>query len=260
MNTNFMTGKKKITAALAPVLVAIAAIVTPQPEAQAELVAGLQGIAVLGSMILSAFFIREEKKLDEAREVTKQQEQITRQTEEEQATKRIEAQAKEIIIEEVTEAVPDFDMAAFMKKVDPMDNLNAINKFYEYRHEGRKTKCHHLEHALAYVDKYIELVQLALATILKYPVDEADKHLGDERGSCPYVTVESMARQQGWLTLLSSYRQAIRMMHFTERLKEQVDAGYITDWKYRLGPGATLHGVADTADDLIRTLNSEPRT
>lgn len=148
--------------------------------------------------------------------------------------------------------VEPFDADGFMSRVDRLatslykDAKPDVGTFYAYRDIGMKVRCKHIAHALSYWDMYVELAHEAFTARAGFSPGDAENHL-DKGGGCPYVSVESMARQEGYYPLLLDVRHAIDKQRDMEKL-----AATDIDWKYKLGGSASLYIVGVTAEEMLR--------
>lgn len=115
-----------------------------------------------------------------------------------------------------------------------------------YRDAMAKTSCFYLGHAQTAWDKAAELAQLAFKQEAGFNIQEAHEHL-DDGGACPYVSVDSMARQLGYYTLLEDVRMCIRVVNDLDALaREPVDL--VEKFK---GTTPTLYAVGVHADEIM---------
>ena len=249
--TNFMSGKKKITMFLITAATALINTYVADPtQAETFLQLATQYIPTLVVFAGSIFGVNRETKVDVEREKTKQVE-ATKTTAE--ANKVI--QEAEILQPLAEESYFDpFDQEAFAKKLEGRAaktylQVTPTTLYFASLDKGKATRCAHLDQALAYWDFLVTRVRLAFTHMYGFPYEEADKHLADDK-SCPYYSVENMARQKG-----IHFWNMLRQVRWISRKQQDLENLALTDieWQAKLAPhDQTLHGVGLLAGELLK--------
>jgi len=249
--TKLFSGKKKITMFLVTAATALVnTYITDPGQAETFIQLATQYIPTLVVFAGALFGVNREAKVDVEREKTKQVE----------ATK-VTAEANKVIQEaEILKPLAEesyfepFDQEAFAKKLEGRAaktylEVTPATLYFASLDKGKATKCAHLDQALAYWDFLVTRVRNAFSQMYGFPYEEAENHLNDDK-SCPYYSVENMARQKG-----IHFWNMLRQVRWISRKQQELENLALTDidWKAKLNPvDHTLYGLGNLAGELLK--------
>ena len=251
-----LDGKKKWTAAI----IAIAGTVVAQfaPEQQDAV---MQVVQTLAPLVVGGLYIIAQWSHDEKKEQVKVEQEKTKRAEANNVavTQEIDRLADEVspLVEANYEPFDPEEFAGVDDKklknraAQTYLDVSPITVFFAAQGKGKVTKCRHVDQALAYWDHLLNKVMDAFQHMFGFPYEEADQHLADDNQSCPYYSVDNMARQKGihFWTMLRNVRWVIRKQSDLETLAETD-----IDWQQKLGKQSqTLFGVGSLASELLNT-------
>lgn len=225
MINNFLAGKKKYSAFLLPILVAIVQAFQLDPETSKQIMDYLPTITALLSGI--AFIIVEgindqAKIVGSAATATAQASNGIAATtttappiensvaaQKQAATQSTASASDQAKPADDPRTAISFNAEEFDAKVEDRAKqsyleANDITRYFAAADLGNTARWASLYHQLAYQDYMVAKAMKAFQAKFGYPYAEADKHLADDN-KCPYYSVDNMARQKGidfWFMLL----------------------------------------------------------
>jgi len=230
--TKLFSGKKKITMFLVTAATALVnTYITDPGQAETFIQLATQYIPTLVVFAGALFGVNREAKVDVEREKTKQVE----------ATK-VTAEANKVIQEA-------FAMKLEGRSAKTYLEVTPATLYFASLDKGKATKCAHLDQALAYWDFLVTRVRNAFSQMYGFPYEEAENHLNDDK-SCPYYSVENMARQKG-----IHFWNMLRQVRWISRKQQELENLALTDidWKAKLNPvDHTLYGLGNLAGELLK--------
>jgi len=260
---NFVSGKKKLTMFLVAAATAAVNAFVADPS-QAETITQLvaQYLPTLIVFAGSIFGVNRETKVDVEREKTRQLDLSLTKSKEAANGASVKQKVEELADEvaPIAEAYHDpFDAEEFAgveerklknRAAQTYLQLSPITLFFAAQDKGKVTRCKHIDQALSYWDYLHTKGMDAFEHMYGFPHAEADEHLADDNDSCPYYSVENMARQKGihYWNMLLNVRWVLKKQAELEKLAE-------TDinWKSKLDrPTQTLFGLGQLASELIK--------
>lgn len=234
-------GKKKWTAALIAIAGTVVAQFAPEQES-----AIMETVQTMAPMLIGAIYILAQWRHDDKKEVVKVEHEKTIQ---------VQAQAQathhQSPITQEPEPPTPFDPAAFDESVEQRApevylDANDMTRFFAARDLGRTIRCTYLNKAVDYWLYLLDKAHKAFICKFGFPYNEAEKHLGDDK-SCPYYSVENMARQRG-----IDYYAMLRQLRWAERKVNDIEELYESDidWYAKL-ESPTLYSVGNLARQLL---------
>ncbi len=259
MVNKFLAGKKKYSVFITTLLVALIEMFVVEPEAQKE----LMDFVPLGAMLLSGIvYLTVEGVNDLQREKTN-----TARAHSGSAASVAQVPYRSPVTQNGAVAIltptdgqisppgsfQPFDPQVFDERVELHAKqgyleANDITRFFAAQDVGFATKCQHISQALAYWDYLVMRAHKAFEAKFGYPYEEADKHLKDDK-TCPYYSVDSMARQKGadfWRMLLDLRR--------TIKCAEDLSQLAMSDikWESKIAPPHdNLHSLGVLAGEVL---------
>ncbi len=242
-----LDGKKKFTATAMGFLTSIlGGLVTSGILTQQSAEPVIQILAIAGPLALAFGYDIFQGVQDNKKETVKIEHEKTIQV---QAQTTPSMPTPEVI--EAAFPVP-FDAEAFDKKVEskaPETYLDAndMTRFFAARDLGRTTPCSYLNKAVDYWLYLLDKAHKAFICKFGYPYNEAENHLADDK-SCPYYSVENMARQKG-----IDYYAMLRELKWAERKVKDIEELYHSDidWITKL-ERPTLYSVGQLAQEMLK--------
>ena len=220
MINNFLAGKKKYSAFLLPILVAIVQVFRLDPETSRVIMDYLPTIAALLSGIAYIIVegINDQAKIVGSAAIAEAQaasappidNSVASASGGQAAASAPAATTQQTQVTQQTFNAEEFDKLVEEKAKRDYLEANDITRYFAAQDLGNNTKYSGLYHQLASQDYLVAKAFKAFAAKFGYPYQEAEKHLADD-GKCPYYSVDNMARQKGidfWF-MLRMVRQTI---------------------------------------------------
>jgi len=237
-------GKKKWTAALIAIAGTVVAQFAPEQES-----AIMETVQTMAPMLIGGIYIIMQWAHDDKKETVKVEHEKTVQV---QAQAQAQAQLKTLDPELAEETPPaPFDPAAFDESVEQRApevylDANDMTRFFAARDIGRSIRCTYLNKAVDYWLYLLDKAHKAFICKFGFPYNDAENHLGDDK-SCPYYSVENMARQRG-----IDYYAMLRELRWAERKVNDIEELYESDidWYAKL-ERPTLFSVGQLARQLL---------
>ena len=254
---NIMSGKKKFTMfAITAVTALINAYVADPAQSETLTQLAAQYIPTLIVFAGSIFGVNREAKVDVEREKTKQAQATSNQVALAQTIDELRDDVDPIIEAQYE----PFDAVDFAGEDDKKLNrraaqtyleINPLTVFFAAQSKGKITRCKHIDQALSYWDFLHRKALEAFDHLFGFPFEEAGQHLADDNPTCPYYSVDNMARERGihFWTMLKSARWVIRKQNDLERLAD-------TDiqWQNKLATqNQSLYGLGQLASEIVKT-------
>ena len=243
-----LDGKKKWTAAIMAIAGTVATQFAPEQENAIMEIAQSAAPMLIGGIYIIAQWWHDDKK-----EIVKVEHERTEQVKAHATEEMVELRQ---VIQPILEDLyfDPFDAEAFEKKLDTRAaraylQVDPITRYFAAIDRGRVTPCQHIDQAVAYWDFLLTKAREAFSFMFGFPYLEADQHLGDN-ASCPYYSVDNMARQKGIHTwnMLLGVRRAERKLQEIEGLVECE-----VDWQAKIGKqDQTLYGLGERATILLK--------
>ncbi len=237
-----LDGKKKYTAAIIAIAGTVVAQFAPEQES-----AIMETVQTMAPMLIGAIYILAQLRHDDKKEAVKVEHEKTIQV---QAQAQAQLKAPDPELAESLSPTP-FDPTAFDEKVEsraPEVYLaaNDMTRFFAARDIGRTAPCSYLNKAVDYWLYLLDKAHKAFICKFGFPYNDAENHLGDDK-SCPYYSVENMARQRG-----IDYYAMLRELRWAERKVNDIEELYQADidWYAKL-ERPTLFSVGQLARQLL---------